>query len=126
MQTITQRKKLSKGTWALISIALIALIAVIILAVVGIIDLSFITADYDMATGTAGLLVGYALFGSSGWINALITIVLPFAAGAFVCFLAYRYFIGQKVTIANTASVYTPQTGASPTTTNSGTATEVG
>lgn len=108
MTTITQRKKLSKGTWALIIIALAALIAVIVLAAVGIVDLGFITADYDMTTGTGGLLTSYAIFGSTGWINAAIMILIPFALGVATCYVLYRYFIGQKVTTTLPGSGYSP------------------
>jgi hypothetical protein len=112
MTTITQRKKLSKGTWALIIIALAALIVVIVLAAVGIVDLSFITADYDMTTGTGGLLVSYAMFGTAGWMNAAIIMVIPFAIGIAVAYVTVKYFIGQKVTTA--APLYGGQ-GYNPT-----------
>jgi uncharacterized membrane protein len=111
MTTITQKKKLSKGTWALIFILIAALITVAVLAAVGIVDLGFLTAGYDMELGTSGLLVGYAIFGTSGWINAVIIIVIPFAVGIVVCFMMYRYFIGQKVT---TAPVYGQSGGYNP------------
>lgn len=114
MTTITQRRKLSKGTWALIIIALAALITVIVLAAVGIVDLSFITADYDMTTGTGGLLTSYAMFGTAGWINAAIIMLIPFALGIAVCFVMYRYFIGQKVT--TTAPLYGGGYNPTPTT----------
>ena len=98
MSTITQRKKLSKGTWALIFIVLAALIAVIVLAAVGIVDLTFM----------AELVVGYATFGTYGWINAAIIIVLPFGVGMIVCWMLYRYFIGQKVTTTLQQQGYSP------------------
>lgn len=123
MQTITQKKKLSKGTWALIFIAIAAVIAVAVLAAVGHIDLGFLTAPYDMETGTSGVLVGYATFGTISWINAALIILAPFAVGIVLAVLAYRYFVGQKVTVAS--SIYTPQTGAT-TPTNQGTSTELG
>jgi flagellar basal body-associated protein FliL len=108
MTTITQRKKLSKGTWALIFILIAVLIAVAVLAAVGIIDLGFLTADFDMETNTAGLLVSYAMFGADGWINALIIIIIPFAVGMIFCFGLYRYFIGQKVTTTMQTGGYNP------------------
>jgi preprotein translocase subunit SecG len=123
MQTITQKKKLSKGTWVLVFLVIGVIIAVAVLAAVGYIDLGFLTAD-DMENDNIGLLVSYSLFGTSGWINALIVILLPFAAGMILAVILYRYFIGQKVTVAAGQSVYTPQTGASVGT-NSGTSTEV-
>jgi hypothetical protein len=125
MQTITQKKKLSKGTWALIIIGLAALITVIVLAVVGIVPTGFLLNNYDSTTGTAGLLVSYAMFGTTTWINAAIIIALPFVTGIVLAFTLTRYFIGQKVTIATGAGMYTPQTGATPST-NSGTSTEIG
>ena len=106
MQTITQKKKLSKGTWVLIFVAIAALITIAVLAAVGIVDLGFLTADYDMETGTSGLLVGYAVFGSNGWINAAIIILIPFVLGIIVCWALYRYFIGQKVTTQQPAAGY--------------------
>ncbi|MFA5365623.1 MAG: hypothetical protein WC325_10635 [Candidatus Bathyarchaeia archaeon] len=121
MQTITQKKKLSKGTWVLIFVAIAALITIAVLAAVGIVDLGFLTADYDMETGTSGLLVGYAVFGSNGWVNATIIILIPFVFGVIASWVVTRYFVGQKVTAP---TIYTPQTGASSTQT-SGTTTEV-
>lgn len=97
MSTITQRKKLSKGTWALIIILFAALITVAVLAFLGKISLAFLTT----------WLTGVMTFGSTGWVNASIVLGAAFAGGAFICFLAYRYFIGQKVTM-NTGA-YTPQ-----------------
>lgn len=108
MTTITQKKKLSKGTWALIFVGIAALITIAVLAAVGIVDLGFLTADYDMETGTSGLLVGYAVFGSNGWINAAIIILLPFVFGIIVCWALYRYFIGQKVTTSISQQGYAP------------------
>lgn len=123
MQTITQKKKLSKGTWALIFLAIAGLITFIVLAAVGIIPLGFLIND-DMENGDVGLLVNYAVFGTGGWINAVIMILLPFLAGLVFMWVIYRWFVGQKVTVAAGQSVYTPQTGASAST-NSGTSTEV-
>jgi hypothetical protein len=124
MQTITQKKKLSKGTWALIFIAIAALIACIVLAVVGILPVGFLIND-NMENGDLGLLVSYALFGTGTWINALIIILLPFLGGAVFMWVIYRWFVGQKVTVAAAGqSVYTPQTGASAST-SAGTSTEV-
>lgn len=125
MTTITQRKKLSKGTWVLIFALLAVVIAVAVLAAVGIIDLGFLTADFDMETGTSGLLVGYAMFGADGWINAIIIIIIPFAAGIVACWLLYRYFIGQKVTAALPGTgVYNAQ-GQTVPQSNADTSTEI-
>jgi hypothetical protein len=98
MTTITQRKKLSKGTWALIIIAFVALIAVVVTAFLGYISLQFLA---DWATGTM-------MFGATGWVNAIIVLVTPFVGGILVCYVAYRYFIGQKVT-APLGNNYVPQ-----------------
>ena len=100
MSTITQRKKLSKGTWALIIIVLIAVIAVAALAVVGYIDLSFLS----------NWLVSTMTFGSSSYVNAIIVLVVPFVGGVLVSYVLYNYFIGQKVTTATaaTTSGYSP------------------
>lgn len=97
MTTVTQRKKLSKGTWALLIICLAALLAVVVLAAVGIVDLTFL----------ADLVVGYATFGTIGWINGLLIIAFPFAVGMVVCWALYRWFIGQKVTVP--INTYVPQ-----------------
>jgi hypothetical protein len=68
--------------------------------------------------------VNYALFGTGTWINALIIILLPFLGGLVFMWIIYRWFVGQKVTVAAGQSVYTPQTGASAGT-QAGTSTEV-
>jgi hypothetical protein len=88
MSTITQRHKLSKGTWALIIILFAALITVAVLAFLGYISLAFIA---DWLTGTM-------LFGSTGWVNAAIVLGVSFAGGIFVAYALTKYFIGQKVT----------------------------
>jgi ABC-type uncharacterized transport system permease subunit len=99
MQTITQKKKLSKGTWALIFILIATFIAVVVLAVVGYISLAFLA---DWATGTM-------MFGSTGWVNATLVLAVPFVLGVFFCYVVYRYFIGQKVSLAANTGGYTPQ-----------------
>jgi hypothetical protein len=125
MQTITQKKKLSKGTWVLIFLGIAALITFIVLAAVGIIPVNFLTDPYDMETGTSGLLVAYAMFGTASWINAAIMIVLPLLAGMVFMWIIYRWFKGQTVTVATAGqSSYTPQTGASASAA-SGTTTEI-
>lgn len=124
MQTITQKKKLSKGSWVLIFLLIAALITFVVLAIVGLIPMGFLIAD-DMENGDVGLLVNYALFGTGGWVNAVIMILLPFLGGLLFMWVIYRWFVGQKVTVAAAGqSVYTPQTGASAGT-QSGTSTEV-
>jgi len=88
MSTITQRKKLSKGTWALILIFFIAIIAVAVAAALGFVDLTFITE----------WLVGVMTFGAVSYVNSIIVLSLPFIGGLLTCYITYRYFIGQKVT----------------------------
>jgi hypothetical protein len=97
MQTITQKKKLSKGTWVLIFLLIAAVITVTVLAVVGYINLAFLS-DW---------LVGAMTFGASSWVNATLVLVAPFALGLLFYYLVINYFIGNKVT--NTAPVYNPQ-----------------
>ena len=128
MQTITQKKKLSKGTWALIGLIIVAIIAVVVLSIFPLDDpyikLNFLTDDMNAENGP-GLLVGYAIFGSNSWINAALIIVGPFVIGMIFFWAIQRWIVGQKVTVAAAGqSVYTPQTGAS-TGTQSGTSTEV-
>ena len=102
MTTITQRKKLSKGSWALILIIFVALIAVAVAAFLGYISLTFLT-DW---------LIGTMNFGATGWVNATLVLIAPFAGGIIVCYLLYNYFVGQKVTNVATAGYgggYNPQ-----------------
>jgi hypothetical protein len=94
MSTITQRKKLSKGSWALIIILLVAVISVAALAVVGYIDLSFIA---NWITSTMS-------FGASGWINGVIVLLTPFICGMLFLYVTINYFVGQKVTTAGTSA----------------------
>lgn len=115
MQTYTQKKKLSKGTWALIILLLACFVAVVVLAAIGYISLTFLS-DW---------LVGTMMFGSEGWVNALIVLGAPAVLGALACWAGYRWFIGQKVTIAAGTNIYTPQTGASNNPATAGTSTEV-
>ena len=57
----------------------------------------------------ADWLVGTMMFGTSGWVNAALVLLAPFAGGVIVCYAAYRYFIGQKVTVNTGLGNYTPQ-----------------
>jgi H+/Cl- antiporter ClcA len=98
MTTITQRKKLSKGTWALLIITFIAIIAIAVAAFLGYINLAFLA---NWATGTMS-------FGASSWVNAVIVLVVPFIGGVLACYVVYTYFKGQQTTIQN-PGVYTPQ-----------------
>lgn len=99
MATMTQKKKLSKGTWALILVVIVAVIAVAVLAAVGYISLAFL----------ANWLVSIGIFGSSSWINEVIVLIIPFVGGVLVCYVVYTYFIGQKVTLAQNTGTYQPQ-----------------
>lgn len=98
MSTITQKKKLSKGTWALILLVLIAVIAVAVCGALGVIDL----------TWAADLAVGYAMFGTISWMNAVLIIAAPLVGGMILMWVLYRWFIGQKVTMP-TGTGYNPQ-----------------
>lgn len=98
MSTITQKKKLSKGTWALIIILLAAIVAVAVLAVIGYISLAFL-ADW---------LVGTMMFGSAGWVNATLVLVTPFILGLLLYYIAVKYFIGNKVTNTGVQQGYSP------------------
>jgi hypothetical protein len=99
MSTITQKRKLSKGTWVLLFVILAAVITVAVLAVVGYISLAFLT-DW---------LVGAMTFGASGWINAALVLAAPFALGLLFYYLVINYFVGQKVTGATgTTPGYSP------------------
>lgn len=99
MSTITQRKKLSKGTWALILIVFISIIAIAVAAFLGYISLQFL-ADW---------VVGTMAFGSTGWVNGVIVLITPFVGGILVAYVVTRYFIGQKVTGIPAPGTYTPQ-----------------
>jgi hypothetical protein len=112
MTTITQRQKLSKGTWVLIFAVIAAIIAVAVLAAVGYISLAFLQ-DW---------LVSVGVFGATSWVNEVIVIASSAVAlGVVPTWLIYRYFIGQKV---KGVPLYTPQTGATPAQ-STGTSTEV-
>jgi hypothetical protein len=54
------------------------------------------------------LLVSYAMFGTAGWMNALIIMLIPFAVGIAVAYVTVKYFIGQKVTTTLPGSGYSP------------------
>jgi hypothetical protein len=100
MSTITQRKKLSKGTWAFLITIFVAIIIVAVLAFLGYISLAFIS-DWELSVMD---------FGATGWVNATLVFLAPFALGAIVCWAAYRWFIGQKVTVATGYGTgYNPQ-----------------
>ena len=88
MTTITQKKKLSKGTWALIFIVIAAVIAVAVLAVVGYISLTFLT----------DALVSIMMLGAGSWMSAIIVLATPFAIGIALAYVVQKYFIGNKVT----------------------------
>lgn len=88
MSTVTQRKKLSKGTWMLLLVLGIVLIAVVVAHFLGAIHLDFI-GDWAIA---------FAMFGtSSGW-NAAIVLTIPFIIGILFFYTLKAYFIGEKVT----------------------------
>jgi predicted membrane protein len=97
MSTITQKKKLSKGTWVLIFVLIAAVIAVAVLAVVGYISLAFLT----------DALVSVMTFGTASWINAVLILTGTFVLGILFYYVVINYFVGNKVT--NTAPIYTPQ-----------------
>ena len=94
MSTITQRKKLSKGSWALIALVIVSIIVIATLGIIGIIDLTFI----------GSWLISVMAFGMSGWVNAILVLVAPFAVGLLVCYVLYNYIVGQKVTNTGVAS----------------------
>jgi len=88
MSTVTQRKKLSKGTWMLLIVLGVAIIVFAVLHFVGIINLGFIG---DWA-------INFASFGTaSGW-NAAIVLAIPFIIGILFFYTLKAYFIGEKVT----------------------------
>ncbi len=98
MSTMTQRKKLSKGTWALIIVVGVAVLTAVILHVVGILNLSFI----------GDLAIGFVSFGtSSGW-NAALVLLAPFAVGILTLYTLKAYFIGERVTINTGTPGYAP------------------
>jgi len=101
MTTTTQKKKLSKGTWALIFILIAALITVVVLAAVGYISLQFIADGIN----------GFMTFGSAGWMEGTIVLVLPFLGGILLFYIVKTYFIGNTVKGVNTGSGmgYNPQ-----------------
>jgi hypothetical protein len=90
MQTITQRKKLSKGTWVLILLAIGTVIAIAVLAAVGKIDLSPAANGVISVVSWGGLSIG----------NSLVILIGAFALGMLTMWSLYRWFIGQKTTIA--------------------------
>ena len=99
MTTITQRKKLSKGTWALVFIVIAAIIAIAVLAAVGYINLAFLAA----------WLVSVMTFGTSSYINAIIVLAIPLVGGIVLSYIVTQYFIGQKVTTNPISTGYNPQ-----------------
>lgn len=95
---VTQKKKLSKGTWVLLIFLLVAVIAVAVCGALGVIDLTFL----------ADLIVGYAMFGTISWMNGALIIAFPLLGGMVFMWILYRWFIGQKVTVP-VGQGYNPQ-----------------
>lgn len=87
-QTITQKRKLSKGAWAFILLIIIALGTVIILSAVGIIDPSPIVNGFMYVFAWA----------SQAPVNAVLLFSGIFAGGLLLMYVVYTYFRGQKVT----------------------------
>jgi hypothetical protein len=108
MATITQKKKMSKGTWALIILVLVSVIVVAVLAAIGYISLAFL--------GDA--LVSVMTFGTGSWINATLILAGAFCLGLVFYYVVINYFVGQKVT--NTLPTSTPQGQALSTPQQSG------
>lgn len=101
---VKARKKLSKSAWILLAVIFIALIAVIILSFVGMINVDFLLngADEISVTGTPGFLVGLALWESGSWVNTVIMIAVPFAAGMAVFYWLKAYIIGEEQVMMGT------------------------
>jgi hypothetical protein len=97
MTTITQKRKLSKGTWVLLFVVIGAIFAVAVAAVLGYISLAFLT----------DALVSVMTFGTASWINAVLILTGTFVLGILFYYVVINYFVGNKVT--NTAPIYTPQ-----------------
>lgn len=117
MATTTQKKKLSKAAWFLVFLLIGTIIAVVVLAAIGYISLQFL----------ADALVGYMVFGSLGWMEATISIVLPFLAGILFFWIVKTYFIGEKTkgAIIPGAGGYAPAP-AYPAQSQNDTKTEIG
>lgn len=109
MTTITQKKKLSKGTWVLIFVVIAAVITVAVLAAVGYISLAFL----------GNFIIGVCTFGTTGWVNGTLVLGASFVLGVFACYVMYRYFIGQKVTTTMPAYAPAGQTLSQPAQTGS-------
>jgi len=93
MSKVTQRKKLSKGTWLLIIAVLVAIIVAVVLhftyhAVGFGIDLGFL----------GGIGQGLMNWGALGGWNSLIIGVAFFGLGALFLYTLKAYFIGETVT----------------------------
>lgn len=114
MTTITQKRKLSKSAWFLIILFFVVFIAVVITATIGIIDLSW------LAAGFLGIYVAV----STDLVLAILLTVGEIAFGVFLCYIGYRYFIGQKVT--TTMPTYMPQGQTLSQPAQTGTKTEIG
>ena len=94
MSTITTKKKLSTGTWALIAIVIVAVIVVAVLAIIGKISLQF------LANG----IYGFMVFGTSSWMTGTIVLVLPFLGGVLFTYIIYTYIRGNKTAAVNTGA----------------------
>jgi hypothetical protein len=116
MATITQKKKLSKGTWALIIVFFAAIISIAVLAIIGKISLAFL----------ANWLVSVGEFGASSWVNEVIVIVISAVGlGVLPTYVVYTWFKGQQVKVANTPGNYQPQGQALSNPQQSGTETVI-
>jgi hypothetical protein len=114
MSTYTQRKKLSKGTWALIIVIFAAIIGVAVAALLGYIDLTPYADGY----------VSIFMWGATNIYCSLILTLGFMALGGVLVYLIYNYFRGQKVTVAAQGAAYTPQ-GQTLSQPQTGTSTEV-
>ena len=114
MQTITQKKKLSKGTWMLIILLFAAVIGVAVAAALGYIDL----APY------ADMYVSVFMWGSTNIFCSLVLTAGFMGLGGVFVYIIYNYFRGQKVAVNTPISGYNPQPTA-PSTSSPGSDTVI-
>jgi hypothetical protein len=98
MTTITQKRKKSVLVWVLIILVISLIVGFALAHVLGVIDLSFVGDGFLGVKMWSSMQVVNALLETTGWI----------ALGVLGYWIATKYFIGQKVTLAQ-QQTYMPQ-----------------
>jgi hypothetical protein len=105
MTTITQKKKKSPLVWVFIIMIIVAIVIVAVLATLHNPDTD---APYLDLTPVTDAVLGFYMWASIDITNAAIATVGLMVAGALFYYIIIKYFVGQKVTVAQQTG-YMPQ-----------------